>query len=80
MTTKGPRNQVSTALASVDHGETVTITCRGKPAARLVAADEDAPAKGAATMPAFGMWRDRQDIADVDAHLRELRGGRALAG
>ena len=71
------RNAVSTALASVERGETVTITCRGKPAARLVAADEDT---GAATMPAFGMWRDQQDIADVAAHVRELRGSRALAG
>ena len=50
MTAKEPRSQVSTALASVERGEAVTITCRGKPAARLVAADEGTAAQGAATM------------------------------
>ena len=71
---------VGAALASVERGEAVTITYRGKPAARLVAADEGKVAQGAATMPAFGMWRDRQDLTDVAAHVRELRGGCALAG
>lgn len=23
--------------------------------------------------PAFGIWRDRQDVADVDSYVRELR-------
>lgn len=23
--------------------------------------------------PAFGIWRDRQDIADVPAHVRQIR-------
>lgn len=31
-------------------------------------------------MPAFGMWRDREDMADVEAHVRELRKGRQLVG
>jgi hypothetical protein len=26
--------------------------------------------------PAFGMWRDREDMADVEAHLRKLRAPR----
>ena len=25
---------------------------------------------------AFGMWRDKKDIADVDAYIRNLRQGR----
>lgn len=79
MTAKELRSQIGAALASVGRGEAVTITYRGKPAARLVAA-EGAPEQGAARMPAFGMWRDRQDIADVDAHVRDLRKGRPLAG
>jgi hypothetical protein len=23
--------------------------------------------------PAFGIWRDREDVADVEAHVRKLR-------
>ncbi|RZS58737.1 hypothetical protein [Sphaerotilus mobilis] len=26
--------------------------------------------------PAFGIWRDRDDLADVTAHVRDLRTGR----
>jgi len=26
--------------------------------------------------PAFGMWRDREDMADVEAYLRKLRAPR----
>lgn len=26
--------------------------------------------------PAFGIWRDREDMADVDAYLRKLRAPR----
>ena len=69
------------ALACVDRGEAVTITCRGKPKARLVVMDQGLPTAGEEErMPAFGMWRDRDDIADVDAYIRNLRKGRTLAG
>lgn len=79
MTATDLRRQFGAALASVARGDPVTITYRGKPAARLVAVDQGAPEQGADRLPAFGVWRDRQDIADVDAHVRELRGGRAFA-
>ena len=26
--------------------------------------------------PLFGMWRDRQDMADVDAYIRDIRSSR----
>ena len=80
MTATDMRRKVGAALASVARGDQVTITYRGKAAARLVAVDHGAPEQGADRLPAFGMWWERQDIADVDAHVRELRGGRAFAG
>ena len=80
MTATDLRRQVGAALASVARGDPVTITYRGKPAAQLAAVDEGAPEQGADRLPAFGMWRGRQDIPDVDAHVRELRRGRAFAG
>ena len=83
MTAKDLRSKVGAALACVDRGETVTITYRGKPRARLVGVDPDQglPTGGKEErMPAFGMWRDRDDLADVEAHVRGLREGRVLAG
>ena len=83
LTAKELRSKVGTALACVDRGETVTITYRGKPRAQLVGVDTDKelPMAGEEErMPAFGMWRDRDDMADVDAYVRGLRKGRVLAG
>ena len=79
MTAEELRSKVGVALACVDRGEIVTITCRGKPKAQLVGVDldQERPTAGEGErMPAFGMWRDRDDIADVPAHVRRLRKGR----
>ena len=78
MTAKALRSQIAAAFACLDRGETVTITYRGKPRAKLVRVDE--PVRDEDRMPAFGMWRDREDMADVEALVRELRKGRQLAG
>ena len=81
MTAKELRSKVGAALACAELGETVTITYRGKPKARLVGLDQEQPIDGEAErMPAFGMWRDRADMDDVDTYVRGLRKGRALAG
>ena len=75
---KSLRSRVGDILSCLDRGESVTITYRGKPRARLVgieAGDAAAP-RGLDTFLAFGMWRDRDDLTDVDAHVRGLREGR----
>ena len=79
MTAKALRSQVAAAFACLDRGETVTITYRGKPRAKLVSVDEPA-LEAEDRMPAFGIWQDREDMADVQAHVRELREGRRLVG
>ena len=79
MTAKALRSQVAAALACVERGETVTITYRGKPRAKIVAVDEPAAEDEADRLPAFGMLQDREDM-DVRAHVREIREGRPLAG
>ena len=81
LTAKALRSQVAAALACVERGETVTITYRGKPRARLVSLDQSAPKDGNEDrMPAFGMWRDRDDMADVDSYVRDVRKARPLDG
>ena len=78
---KALRSRVGDVLACLDRGESVTITYRGKPRARLVGieAESEATPRSAEDFPAFGMWSDRDDLTDVDAHVRSLRQGRTHA-
>ena len=75
---KSLRSRVGDILSCLDRGESVTITYRGKPRARLVGIEAGGAAapRGPDIFPAFGMWRDRDDLIDVDAHVRRLREGR----
>ena len=72
---KSLRTRVGELLACVDRGETVVVTYRGKPRARLVGLGPAAVPRGARDSVAagFGMWKDREDIADVDAFVSALR-------
>ena len=78
---KALRSRVGHVLACLDRGESVTITYRGRPRAKLVGIDaaRDEESRPDTDFPAFGMWRDREDLTDVDAHVRELRKGRVDA-
>lgn len=81
VTAKGLRSRVGDVLACLDRGEDVTITYRGKPRAKLVGIDEEgglAP-RGRGDFPAFGMWKDRGDMIDVDVYVRGLRETRGHA-
>ena len=81
MTAKALRSRIGAILACLDRGETVTITYRGKPRARLVGIEQkhEPASRGAASFPAFGMWKDRDDMKDVDACVRDLRKTRTYA-
>ena len=75
---KSLRSRVGDILSCLDRGESVTITYRGKPRARLVGIEAGGAAspRGPDPFLAFGMWRDRDDLTDVNAHVRGLREGR----
>ena len=61
-------------LACVDRGETVVVTYRGKPRARLVGLEPAVPRRARESVAAgFGMWKGREDMADVDAFVSALR-------
>ncbi len=81
ITAKALRSRVRDVLACLDRGESVTITYRGKPRARLVGIDagSETESGGDGDFPAFGMWGDRTDLADVDIHVRNLRRARLHA-
>lgn len=61
-------------LETVNRGEEVIITFRGKPCAKLV------PYKGkekrTTTNKLFGIWKDNDRVKNVDEFVRGLRKGR----
>ena len=58
----------------VQTGATVTVRIEEEVASDMTA---DTPV---ADDPLFGMWRDREDMADVAGYLRKLRAARFLPG
>lgn len=74
----GLRYNMKDVLLAIDRGETVTVLCRGKAKAKLVpiASASRASDKGAPKtkdQPLFGLWKDRDDLADPASYLRKLR-------
>ena len=77
LTTKELRSHTRVLLNAVGRGETVTITYRGRPSARVVRIDDGEPTPvSAADSELFGLWADCEDLDDVAAHVRGLRQSR----
>ena len=80
VTAKGLRTRVREVLDCVDRGETVVVTYRGKPRARLVGIEPRPTAtEKRASVAGFGMWKDRADLSDVDGFVQNLRRPRDVA-
>ena len=62
-------------IEAMDRGEEVTLTYRGKPCARVtpVVSNQSSASDDLREAPLFGIWRDREDISDVAAHMDTLR-------
>ncbi|NBC13361.1 MAG: type II toxin-antitoxin system prevent-host-death family antitoxin [Gammaproteobacteria bacterium] len=79
LSTKALRSQARLLLDAVARGETVTITYRGRPSARVVpleGAERTAHGDRLTDSELFGLWADRDDLPGVDAQVRALRRGR----
>ncbi len=64
-------------LDAVSRGESVVITFRGKPCAKLVPYEEGTLTECMQNEDElFGIWRDRDDIVHVDDYVRNLRKSR----
>jgi prevent-host-death family protein len=61
-------------LDTVNRGEEIVITYRGKPCAKLVPYTENN--KETAINQLFGIWKDNDMVQDVDDYVRGLRKGR----
>ncbi len=68
------RKKMKKVMSAVDRHEHVTLTHRGKRRAVIVPWSEfQKPKVKASDLPAFGMWADRDDMADPVAYVREIR-------
>jgi len=71
------RRRMKDILQALDKNETVTILYRGKKKGMILPAGlERHKTKSISNHPAFGMWKDREDLSDVRAVMRKLRAGR----
>ncbi|MCL6642379.1 MAG: type II toxin-antitoxin system prevent-host-death family antitoxin [Candidatus Bipolaricaulota bacterium] len=74
VTTKQLRYQTSSILKRVMAGERLTVTLRGKPAAVLAPVEgEEGKLEDRFEPLAFGLWKARKDIEDVQAWLGAIR-------
>lgn len=73
------RTKSSEIIRALERNESVTVFYRGKPVAVMqpIVADRSVePQTKAANHAAFGIWRDREEMTDPVAHVRNLRRGR----
>ena len=73
-TAKDLRFHSKELLETVNRGEEVVITHRGKPCAKLV--PYLGPEKSTAKKELFGIWEDNEETQNVDEYVRKLRKGR----
>ena len=67
------RSSTKEILNAVRHGNTVVLTNRGNPCAKIVPIrQKTSPSKSAA----FGMWKSHKEIKDVNAYINKLRKNR----
>jgi prevent-host-death family protein len=75
-TSKDLRIHAKEILDAAMRGEEVVITVHGRPCAKVV---PFAPPKRQSKKNDFcGMWKDRDDLNDVEAYVRTLRKRRTL--
>ena len=75
-TAKDLRFHSKELLNTVNRGEEVVITFRGKPCAKLVPVQGVKNNIKSETNKLFGIWKDNDALESVDDYVRNLRKGR----
>jgi prevent-host-death family protein len=79
VTVKELRSQPGRILSMVQSGKDITITMRGKPAARIIPIDEaNSETSKDDFFIGFGIWKNRDDMADSTAFVNKMRKGREI--
>jgi len=71
------RKKSSEIIGALDRNESITLFYRGRPKAilRSLTGEQGRHVK-VRQHPAFGLWKDRDDLEAVATHVRKLRKGR----
>jgi prevent-host-death family protein len=73
------RKEPGRIISMVGTGNHITITMRGKPAAKIVPLDYVPDVANAdEELLAFGMWKDREDMQDPSVFVADMRKGSSL--
>jgi antitoxin (DNA-binding transcriptional repressor) of toxin-antitoxin stability system len=68
------RRRMAEVLRALDRNEPVKILYRGRQRAILhPTGSTSGQRRSAASLPAFGIWKDYDELADVNASIRKLR-------
>jgi prevent-host-death family protein len=67
------RYRTKDVLKAVERGETVTVLHRGKEKARILPAPSKKQRHELRTDKAFGLWKNRKDMRNVAAFVRNMR-------
>lgn len=70
------RYRMKDVLRAIDRGEKVTVLYRGKERAEILPVRPEGKVTSLREQPFFGMWADRNDMADPAAFVREIRKNR----
>ena len=73
------RRRMSEILQALERNEPVSLLHRGKERGVIYPTSLKANGLSVAQHPAFGMWKDRDDLQDVNQVVRNLRKGRGHA-
>ncbi len=63
-------------VEAIERNETVVLSKRGKEIAYIVPKKKANTALSLQSSPAFGMWKDREDMEDPSEYVRRQRKGR----
>lgn len=69
-TFKQLRHETGSVIRAVERGERVTVTFRGRPVAEMTVPK---PHNTAGEDALFGIWKDNEAVASVDAYMEKVR-------
>ncbi|MBW1999592.1 MAG: type II toxin-antitoxin system prevent-host-death family antitoxin [Deltaproteobacteria bacterium] len=74
---KDLRYKTREIIAALERGEEVLLTYRGKEKGRIIPVSKRAPKSYEKEENfLFGIWRENEEVFDVDAYVDKVRGGR----